>query len=275
MRAEFLDQLVAKLLMAVHAEQVGITVPDAEVDDEVERALEDARTAAGGDEVFERELERAGITELQLRTQWREQIRVRRLFEGLMRKEIWKEGEVTEQEVRAYYRDHREELPVRPETVTLAHIVILPGAADETKEETKRRIEEIEREIRAGKDFAEAAKEYSEDPSANFGGSLGFIRLEDLGSPPFEEAARKLLVGDMSAPVQTRFGWHLILLEDVSGDQVKLRHILIKAGTGESELADAAQRAERIRQELLAGADFAEAEILQFPLKIWMVSLSW
>lgn len=258
LRAEFLDQLVAKLLMAVHAEQVGITVTDAEIDNDVERALEDARAAAGGDEPFERELERAGITELQLRTQWREQIRVRRLFEALMRKEIWKEGEVTEQEVRAYYRDHREELPTRPETVTLAHIVILPGAAEETKEEAKRRIEKIEREIRAGKDFAEAAKEYSEDPSSKFGGSLGFIRLEDLGSPPFEAAARKLIVGEMSPPVQTRFGWHLILLEDVSGDQVKLRHILIKAGTGESEMADAARRAEKIRQDLLAGADFAE-----------------
>lgn len=259
LRAEFLDQLVAKLLMAVHAEQVGIVVPDADVDDELERALEDARTGAGGDEAFERELARAGITELQLRTQWREQIRVRRLFEGLMRKEIWKEGEVTEQEVRTYYREHREELPTRPETVALAHILILPGAAEETKEAAKRRIEDIEREIRGGKDFAEAAKEYSEDPSAKFGGSLGYLRLEDLGSPPFEEAARKLLVGEMSPPVLTRFGWHLILLEDVSGEQVKIRHILIQAKTGDSELAGAASRAESVRQELLAGADFAEA----------------
>lgn len=258
LRAEFLDQLVAKLLMAVHAEQVGITVPDAEIDDELERALEDARAAAGGDEAFERELESAGMTELQLRTQWREQIRIRRLFEGLMRREIWKEGEVTEQEVRDYYREHRDELPLRPATVTLAHIVIMPGAGEETQVEARSRIEEIERKIRSGMEFAEAAKEYSEDPSAKFGGSLGYLRLEDLGSPPFERAARDLLVGQMSPPVQTRFGWHLIQLEDVSGDQVKLRHILIKTGTGETELADAARRAEEIRRELLEGADFAE-----------------
>jgi peptidyl-prolyl cis-trans isomerase SurA len=258
LRAEFLDQLVAKLLLAVHAEQVGITVSDAEIDDELERALEDARTQAGGDEAFERELERAGMTELQLRTQWREQIRVRRLYEGLMRKEFWKEGAVSEQEVRAYYREHQAELPRRPETVALAHILILPGSDEAAREAAKRKIEEIEKKIRDGMDFAEAAKQYSEDPSAKFGGSLGFIRLEDIGSPPFEEAARKLVVGEMSPPVLTRFGWHLILLEDVSGDQVKLRHILVKTGTGEADIEAAAERAEMVRQKLLDGADFAE-----------------
>jgi peptidyl-prolyl cis-trans isomerase SurA len=258
LRAEFLDQLVAKLLMAVHAEQVGITVTDAEVDDELERALDDARAQSGGDEAFERELEKAGMTELQLRTQWREQIRVRRLYEGLMRKELWKEGSVTEQEVRAYYREHQGELPRRPETVALAHILILPGSDESSREAAKGKIEEIEKKIKGGMDFAEAAKQYSEDPSAKFGGSLGFLRLEDIGSPPFEEAARKLVVGEMSPPVLTRFGWHLILLEGVSGDQVKLRHILVKTGTGDAEISTAAERAEMIRQKLLEGADFAE-----------------
>ena len=143
-------------------------------------------------------------------------------------------------------------------TVSVAHILITPSAADSTKDEAYARIREIESQIAGGRDFAEAAGEYSEDPSAKFGGSLGFVRLEDLGSPSFEAAARRLLVGEVSPPVLTRFGWHLIRLDGVSGDEVKLRHILIKTQRGNEEMEEAARRAERIREEIVAGADFGD-----------------
>lgn len=256
MRSEFLEGLVADLLMAVHAEQKGIEIPDAQIDDEVERALDESRRAAGGDEAFARELQRAGLTEMQLRGQWREKIRTRRLIEGLMYREIRRDVEVSEGELRAYFRERQDELPQRPATVSVAHILILPGTPDSAKDSAYGRILEIEREIAAGMDFAAAAGKYSEDPSAKFGGSLGFVRLEDLGSPPFEAAARRLLVGEVSPPVLSRFGWHLIRLESVSGDEVNLRHILIRAQSGEPEMEEAARRAERVRQEILAGADF-------------------
>ena len=259
LRSQILEQLISDQLLAVHADKEGIMVPDEAVEEELARALEESRRSAGSDEMFERELEKAGLTLQQLRSQWKEKIRSRYLIEQLLRGQVFKDVTVTDTEVRQYYREHKEEIGRRPSTMKLAQIVIMPGVADEASDASLDRIMGIEAEIKGGLDFAEAAEKYSEDPSAKYGGSLGYINLEDLGSPPFEAAARKLITGETSPPVLTRFGWHLIRLDEVRGDQVKLRHILIKVETDETQVADAAGRAESIRQEILGGLDFGEA----------------
>ncbi len=259
LRRQILDQLVSDQLLAVHADKTGVEVPEEAVESELEKAIEDSRRSAGSDEKFNSELEQAGLTLQQLRSQWKEKIRSRYLIEQLLRGEVFKNVTVTDAEVRRYYREHKDELPKRPATMKLAQIVIMPGVADTASTASLERIRSIQAQIEGGMDFAEAAEKYSDDPSAKFGGSLGYIKLEDIGSPPFENAARKLLVGEVSPPVLTRFGWHLIKLEDVQGDQVKLRHILVKVGTDDNEVAEAAARAERIRREILDGLDFGEA----------------
>jgi peptidyl-prolyl cis-trans isomerase SurA len=259
LRGQILEQLVSDQLLAVHADKTGVMVPDEAIEEELERAIEDSRRSAGSDEIFNRELEKAGLTLQQLRDQWKEKIRARYLIEQLLRGEVFKEVTVTDTEVREYYREHQSELPRRPSTMKLAQIVIMPGVADAASDLALNRIKGIEAQIKAGKDFAKAAEEYSEDPSSKFGGSLGYIKLDDLGSPPFETAAKKLIAGEVSPPVLTRFGWHLIMLEDVRGDQVKLRHILIKVETDDTQVADAAARAENIRKEILGGLGFGEA----------------
>lgn len=259
LRAQILEQLVSDQLLAVHADKTGILIPDEAVEEELEKALEDSRRNAGSDEIFTRELEKAGLTLQQLRTQWKEKIRARYLIEQLLRSEVFKDVTVTDTEVRQYYREHQNELPRRPSTMKLAQIVLMPGVADEASDASLERIKAVEAEIEAGMEFEKAAEQYSEDPSSKFGGSLGYIKLDDLGSPPFENAARKLIAGEMTPPVLTRFGWHLIKLEDVRGDQVKLRHILIKVETDDTQVADAASKAERIRQEILDGLDFGVA----------------
>ena len=69
-------------------------------------------------------------------------------------------------------------------------------------------------EIKNGKDFAEAAKEYSKCPSGQAGGDLGFFP-RGVMVKPFEDAAFSLKQGELSEPVQTQFGWHLILITGV------------------------------------------------------------
>jgi len=258
LRTELLDALVSDLLLSVHAEKLGISVSDDEVFEEVERRLDEGRRMLGGEEAFARQLELEGLTVEQLRALWTEKIRTRMMSERLMYTEVMKEVSVTEAEVRAYYSEHLNEIPKRPATVSVSQILLLPSASGPVVEEARKRIEEIEGKLEAGEDFAELAKEFSEGPSAKNGGSIGYVRLEDLNAPQFEAAVRQLTVGETSGPVLTEFGYHLIRLEDVRDEEVLVRHILVQVKGGEEDWEATALLADSIRTRLIEGADFAE-----------------
>ncbi|MEI8377458.1 MAG: peptidylprolyl isomerase [bacterium] len=78
---------------------------------------------------------------------------------------------------------------------------------------TKAQAEQIKQEIENGRNFAAVAQEYSICPSASEGGDLGYFS-RGMMVPPFEKAAFSLPVGEVSQPVETEFGWHLILITD-------------------------------------------------------------
>lgn len=258
LREEILDALVSDLLLSVHAENVGISVSDEEVFEEVEKRLEEGKRMLGGEEAFIKQLELEGLTIEQLRSLWTEKIRARMMSERLMYSEVMRDVSVTEAEVKAYYGAHLQEIPKRPATVSVSQILLLPSASGPAVEQARARIEEIEEKLDAGGDFAELAKEFSEGPSATNGGSIGYVRLEDLNAPQFEAAVRQLTVGETSGPVLTEFGYHLIKLEDVRGEEVLVRHVLIKVQSREDDWEAAGRLADSIRVELMAGADFAE-----------------
>ena len=89
------------------------------------------------------------------------------------------------------------------EEIRASHILV------KTEEEANKLYEEI----KAGKDFAEAAEEVSLCPSGRAGGDLGYFG-KGMMVKPFEDAAFALNKGELSKPVETQFGWHLILLTD-------------------------------------------------------------
>jgi peptidyl-prolyl cis-trans isomerase SurA len=257
-RQEVLNSLVADALLAIQAEKEKISIEDKEVDAAVEKAIEDNKTALGGEDAFNRQLATEGLTLEALRSIYTEKIRTRMLIERFMYQKIMPDIHVTEAEVQAYYAEHLSELPQRPATVSIAHILIVPKPSDEVLAQALKKITIVEEKLKGGADFAELAKEYSDCPSAKFGGSLGTINLDDLNNPPFAEAARKLAVGQVSPPVLTEFGYHLIKIEGVEGDKVTLRHILARAEATPEDVANAAKLAERVRNEIVAGADFAK-----------------
>jgi peptidyl-prolyl cis-trans isomerase SurA len=257
-RQDILESLIGDLLMTVHAEKEGVDVGDSEVEEAVERRINENKSALGGEEAFKRQLEREGMTLQQLRQLYREKFRARILIERLLYREVVSVVEIKEPEVKEYYREHVNELPKRPATVKLAHILLMPRASEPALQEARKRIDEIYALVKAGGDFAEHARTYSEGPSAGNGGSLGYVRLEDLNNPAFESAVRNLTVGEVSEPVLTEFGWHIIKLEDVSGERVLVRHILVKVEVGEGDVTGTAELAERIRREILEGAEFGD-----------------
>ena len=120
---------------------------------------------------------------------------------------------VTDDEIAAYYAEHPEEFQ-KPETVSARHVLIQVGekADAKTVTEAQEKAVEVMKKARAGEDFAELAKTYSDCPSKEKGGDLGAFQREDMVKP-FSDAAFAMAVGDISEPVRTSFGWHIIKKE--------------------------------------------------------------
>jgi len=257
-RSDVLQSLISDRLMAIQAEKDGIKVQDKEVDAAIDRQIEENKRDLGGDEAFNKALAAEGLTLEKLKAIYGEKLRSSLLVDKLMDKEIRSEVQVTDRDVQDYYKEHLAELPKRPPTVTLAHILIVPQASDTVRAAALAKITAIEKKVREGQDFAALAGQYSDCPSAKFGGNLGLLKLADLNNPGFEEAARKLTVGQVSPPVLTEFGYHLIKLEGVEGEQVRVRHILVTVQPTPRDLEQAAKLAEKVRAEIVGGADFTK-----------------
>ena len=108
----------------------------------------------------------------------------------------------------------------QPAQVKASHILIKvePTADDAAKAAARKKIEEVRQKLTDGGDFAELAKEYSEGPSGPKGGDLGFFRRGQMVKP-FEDAAFSMKINEVSAPVETRFGYHLIEVTDIKPEQ--------------------------------------------------------
>lgn len=128
---------------------------------------------------------------------------------------------VSDEEIAAYYETHPDEFK-NEATVKARHILIKtePDDPPEAVQEKKERAMEIMEKARAGEDFAELAKEFSEGPSAAKGGDLGEFRKGDMVKP-FSDKAFSMEPGEISEPVLTRFGWHIIKVEAVHPESVR------------------------------------------------------
>lgn len=109
---------------------------------------------------------------------------------------------------------------------TLTHAQTVPSV--EKEQIAMEEAQQIRKELLAGGDFAELARQHSDDPgSALLGGEMGFMQKGQL-VPEYEEAALALSKGEISEPVKTEFGYHLIQLLEIEEGRFNTRHILIK-----------------------------------------------
>ena len=124
--------------------------------------------------------------------------------------------QISDDEILDYYEANLEQFK-SPKTVEARHILIKvdADADDGTVAEARKRIEDILKKAREGQDFAELAKQYSEGPSKDKGGYLGEFQKDSMVKP-FSDKAFAMTPGEISEPVRTRFGWHLIKVEKVN-----------------------------------------------------------
>lgn len=123
---------------------------------------------------------------------------------------------ISEAEIQDYYETYEEQFKT-PQKVEARHILInvAPDAGDEDVAQAKTKIEAVLKLAREGQDFAELAKQYSEGPTKDKGGYLGKFERDSMVKP-FADKAFSMKAGEISDPVRTRFGWHIIKVESVT-----------------------------------------------------------
>ena len=137
-------------------------------------------------------------------------------------KDLSSDEQPTEEELKQFYEE-RSSLYVIPEERRTRHILINvdAGASEEQTQSAKKKVEDLHKQIVEGADFEKLAKEYSEDPgSAELGGDIGFFGEGSL-DPFYEQTMFQLKVGEVSEPVKSAFGYHIIKLEEIREQKVK------------------------------------------------------
>ena len=178
--------------------------------------------------------------------------------------------QVNDEEISRYYQEHKKDFEA-DQGADLNYVLFekKPSQADE--EETKNRLLEIRDDILAGEDFGEMAQDYSEDKAtAEKGGDLGWFK-KGMMVPAFEEAAFSLKPGEISEPIKTQFGWHLIKVTDrkTEGDieEVKASHILLKIAPSEETLTKIKGEADGFAEQV-SQSDFSKvAEEFKQPVE--------
>jgi peptidyl-prolyl cis-trans isomerase SurA len=256
---QVLDELIKNKLVIAKANRLGISVSFAEVEKAVDRAIEENKKVMGSEQAFNRQLEAEGLTLDSLKKLYREQIHNRMLVERVIAREIDRSTvDVSEDELKRAYEEKKSGLSERPAVVHLATIFVGLESSAPAREKAKALIDEIHRRVLAGEDFASLARELSEDPSAEAGGNLGMLKLSDLGNRAFADAASKLAVGEVSEPVLTPFGYHVINVTaaDSTKGEVEIRHILIRVKAEDRDIEEVYQAAQDIHRRLSEGAPF-------------------
>ena len=168
---------------------------------------------------------------------------------------------ITPNEVKEFYNQlESEDIPLVPTKLELSQIVISPVLSEEKQQSIKDKLNNFRKRIYNGEDFKVLATLYSDDiVSANNGGELGFMKRGEL-VPEFERAAFKLKKDEISEVVESKFGFHIIQMIERRGEQINVRHILIKPKYSSLSLKNASDKINSIKADLDSSKiSFAEA----------------
>ncbi|WP_228527772.1 peptidylprolyl isomerase [Pararhodonellum marinum] len=258
-RCEVFESLMINKLMVAKAEIDSVIVTDAEVLLQTNQRFSMIMSQFGGDEEVLVEL--YGKTADQLKAELEGSIK-EQLVVQKMRGNITDGMSLSPADVRKFFnRIPADSLPFFSAEVEVGQIVKKPEPSQAEKDKIANQLREFKRQIVAGEsDFATLARTYSEDPgSAVQGGDLGFFRRGEL-APEYEATALAQQPGEISDPIETMFGFHMIQLLERRGNTFNTRHILLMPKPSEKDITDAERFLDSLRTVILKGdIEFAKA----------------
>jgi len=203
LKQELLNQMIDEKLLLQKAEKEKIRITDSEID----QGVDEIRNRFSSEVEFQNEISKQGLSGAEFRENIANQLKVIKLINQEVKSKITPPAE---EEVKKYYEENEEEM-VSPEQVRARHILIATDK-ERSQDEAKEKINEIyEKAKKDPSQFSALAEKYSEGPSAKVGGDLGYFARGEMVKE-FEDVAFKMKIGEISEPVKTRFGYHIIKL---------------------------------------------------------------
>ncbi len=261
-RCQMLGKLMEEKLYAHQAIQDSIVVTDEEVKSKMEEQLVYMTEQLGSMEKVVSYFKKA--TEEDFRTDLFEIIKINKLTSS-MQKKIVDEVEITPEEVRNFFKKIPEaDRPVFGAELEVSQIVVQPKVSDADKQKVIARLKEFKSEVQAGSSFSTKAVLYSQDPGSSSNGGYYKMNKKTPFVKEFKDVAFSLGEGEISEPFETDFGFHIIYVEKIRGQEIELRHILLVPSITDQALKDAKERILQIKKKIedkaISFADAARAE---------------
>tara|TARA_B110000967_G_scaffold209481_1_gene265852 strand:+ start:2085 stop:3410 length:1326 start_codon:yes stop_codon:yes gene_type:complete len=246
-RCQIVEDLLFQKLLVNQAKLDSLDVSNDEVENEVSKRLSYFENQLGSVQKVE---EYFGKSKANIKIELSKVIRDQFMAQK-MQTQITSSIKVTPAEVKESYALLLDiDIPTMPTQVEVSQIVIKPEITDEQKDKIREKLNSFRDRVYSGEDFKMLATLYSDDPgSATNGGELGFINRGDL-VPEFERAAFRLKEGEISEVVESKYGYHIVQLIERRGEQINVRHILIKAKVTATALYAAKTKMENIAKEI-------------------------
>ena len=248
---EMLRELMLEKLLIHHAAIDSVIVAEDEVDENIDRRIEQLVGQIGTEQRLE-EYYKKSILEIkqEMRPLMKNQMTVQR-----MQMTITETLDVTPKEVEdAVAMIPLDSLPLIGTEVSLAQIIVEPKVSAQANQDAIDRLNQLRDRILGGSSFATMAILYSEDPGSNRNGGEYKAIKRGIFVKEFEAVAFNLRPGEVSAPFKTEYGYHIVQLQTKRGEELDLRHILIKPKVEQEDLDAAKNTLDSLRSAILSGA---------------------
>lgn len=258
-RCELFGKQLEDKLFAHQAIQDSIIVTDAEVNSIMEGQLEQMMAQTGSLDDVVKFYRKKNVEEF--KAYFAEQIKQNKLTSEMQNK-ITDEVQITPEEVRNFFKDLTEdERPVFGAEVEVAQLVVKPEVSEQSKNEVIEKLNKIRTDVvENGSSFFSKAVLFSEDPGSSSNGGYYKMNRKTPFVKEFKDVAFSLAEGEISQPFETDFGYHIIYVEKIKGQDIELRHILIAPKITTEAMNNAKKKIEDIRVKIISKEiSFADA----------------
>ena len=260
-KCQIFEQLVVNKMLVAKAQIDSVEVSELEVQTSLSRRMEYMISQVGSEEEIEKYYGKSlDQIESEIFDDIKEQLTIQRMQETII-----SDLKVSPAEVKKFFKSiPQDSLPFFSTEVTVGQIVKKPTPGKTQKDKVRKLMYELRGRIIQGESFADLARQYSEDPgSAARGGELPFYKRGDL-APEFEATAMTLKEGELSMPIETQFGFHLIELQQKRGNTFKSRHILISPKPSQQDILKAENYLDSMRTAILLDSITFEAAAKEY-----------